>query len=150
MPKGVYDRTMAKPRPRRTSESREKMRAITRAKWTDPGYRDRVHAALPRGERNPSWRGDAVGYAAVHTRHQRSLQGQPCASADETCSGPFACALRRDTPAEHLLGSTAEASRGLLFSLHAEDYQVLCTHHHRQYDWDQEKNAALHRGKTHA
>jgi hypothetical protein len=80
-----------------------------------------------------NWRGDEVGYDAVHIRMKKSLPST-CALADESCKGRLEVAFRgHDTPLE--LWRYHEANgRTIPFSTNPDHYWRLCRSHHVRLD----------------
>lgn len=92
---------------RRTEESRAKMRARA--------IGNRSH-----------WKGDAVGYEAIHLRVRRGDECERCSATERVLHRAF----NHDTPNEFV----RYRADGLPYSVRAEDYMTLCVPCHKKYD----------------
>lgn len=105
-----------------TDESRAAISRAMKGRRPSPSTLAAVAAAnrLRTGETHWAWKGDAVGYGALHvwvTRHKGRAALQPCTMANDTCAGPMEWA-----------NVSHEYRRDL------DDFMALCYHHHRWYD----------------
>lgn len=90
---------------------------------------DPLYAATPRtGSAGSNWKGDIVGYEAVHKRATQTLPRQ--CRACGTTEGRLEVALLHGVPADRVKLD----ERNGPFSIGAKDYVRLCVGCHRRYD----------------
>lgn len=85
------------------------------------------------GERNGTWKGDNVGYVALHERVRRVLV-RVCSHCGSTESAE--AALRREAVGPMRVGQMKIAGkvRNLTYSVNLTDYFCLCRPCHKKYD----------------
>jgi len=69
-------------------------------------------------------------YGAIHSRARRSMKGQPCTQADDTCAGKIEAALNPRIPIEEL---SVDPDTGALYYAKLDTeraYRPLCRSHH--------------------
>jgi hypothetical protein len=81
------------------------------------------------GEANPSWKGNAAGYKAVHQRLAAQVRPPQCEECG-TEAARFEWALRADAPADALLTSP----EGWYYSTNPAHYRNLCKKCHNVQD----------------
>lgn len=91
----------------------------------------KIIEAAKRGEENGRWFGDNVGYRGAHYRHKQNLANNPCALLDDSCKGRLELALKNNVEPVNI---RTDPTTGRFYSLHSDDYQMLCKSHHRRYD----------------
>lgn len=97
----------------------------------DPEIRKSTVAEIPpaTGKDNPSWKGDAIGYAGAHVRvrsHRGSASTYDCIDCGRQAAH---WSFNHDTPSER----TRESDRGY-FSIDVADWDPRCVRCHQAYD----------------
>lgn len=90
-------------------------------------------AAAHTGTRSANWKGDDVGYIALHER-ARKVMASECAHCGTT--ERLEAALRKDAagPLKHATMRIAGKDRDMTYSTTLSDYMALCVPCHRVYD----------------
>ena len=118
-----------------SDETKAKLSAAKLGSKHTPEAKAKIGAALTgrAGELNHGWKGDDIGYSAVHYRAKQVLPNV-CAHADGTCKGGLECAFKYDTSEEFVRVD----HRGC-YSARVEDYMRLCQSHHARYDGERDR-----------
>jgi hypothetical protein len=103
---------------------------------SDPTVLSRVSATWT-GDKNPSWKGDSVGYSALHNRIYKTLgkaSEHPCVDCGQVAQ-EWSLSWQR-VPSSQLKQQVGGPWDGLFYSTDVYDYDPRCIRDARRYDKD--------------